>query len=57
MLLIRNANVYAPEPLGKKEILIGGNTILGISDKIGLPQGIDIEIFDANGLFILFPGL
>jgi beta-aspartyl-dipeptidase (metallo-type) len=56
MLLIRNANVYAPEPLGKKEILIGGNTILGISEKIGLPQGIDVEIFDAKGLYIV-PGL
>jgi len=56
MLLIRNANVYAPEPLGKKEILIGGNTILGISDKIGLLQGIDVEIFDAKGLHLV-PGL
>ena len=56
MLLIRNANVYAPESLGKKEILIGGNTILGISEKIGLPQGIDIEIFDVNGLYVV-PGL
>ena len=34
MLLIRNAIVYAPDPLGKKEMLIGGNIILGISDKI-----------------------
>jgi beta-aspartyl-dipeptidase (metallo-type) len=56
MLLIRNAKVYAPEPLGKKELLIGGNSILGISDRIGLPQGIDIEVFDANGLFVV-PGL
>jgi beta-aspartyl-dipeptidase (metallo-type) len=56
MLLIRNANVYAPESLGKKELLIGGNIILGISEKIALPQGIDIEIFDANGLFVV-PGL
>ena len=56
MLLIKNATVFAPEPLGKKEILIGGNTILGISDKIGLPQGIDVEIFDAKGLHIV-PGL
>jgi beta-aspartyl-dipeptidase (metallo-type) len=56
MLLIRNASVYAPESLGKKELLIGGNTILGISEKIALPKGIDIEIFDANGLFVV-PGL
>jgi beta-aspartyl-dipeptidase (metallo-type) len=56
MLLIRNANVYAPEPFGKKELLIGGNTILGISEKIAFPDGVDIEIFDANGLFVV-PGL
>jgi len=56
MLLIRNAVVYAPELLGKKDILTGGNTILGISDKIDLPQGIDIEIFDAAGLMAV-PGL
>jgi beta-aspartyl-dipeptidase (metallo-type) len=56
MLLIRNAIVYAPEPMGKKELLIGGNTILGIADKISLPQGIDIEVVDADGLLIV-PGL
>jgi beta-aspartyl-dipeptidase (metallo-type) len=56
MLLIRNAIVYAPEALGKKEILTGGNIILGISDKIDIPQGMDIEVIDANGLLIV-PGL
>jgi beta-aspartyl-dipeptidase (metallo-type) len=56
MLLIRNAIVYSPEPLGKKEILIGGNIILGISDKINIPEGLDIEIFDAGGM-MLVPGL
>ena len=56
MLLIRNAIVYAPEALGKKEILIGGNIILGISDKIDMPQGMDIEVIDANGLLVV-PGL
>jgi beta-aspartyl-dipeptidase (metallo-type) len=56
MLLIRNAIVYAPEALGKKEILTGGNIILGISDKIDVPQGMDIEVIDANGLLVV-PGL
>ena len=45
-----------PEALGKKEILIGGNIILGISDKIDMPQGMDIEVIDANGLLVV-PGL
>ena len=56
MLLIRNAIVYGPDLLGKKELLIGGNVILGISDKIEAPHGIDIEVVDAKGL-MLVPGL
>ena len=56
MLLIRNAIVYGPDPLGKKEMLVGGNVILGISDKIETPQGIDIEVVDAKGLIVV-PGL
>jgi beta-aspartyl-dipeptidase (metallo-type) len=56
MLLIRNATVYAPEPLGKKELLIGGNIILAISDKIDVPGGLDIDVIDANGLIVV-PGL
>jgi len=56
MLLIRNATVFSPDLLGKKELLIGGNTILGIAYKITLLRGIDIEVFDAKGLSVV-PGL
>jgi beta-aspartyl-dipeptidase (metallo-type) len=56
MLLIRNANVYSPEPMGTKDVLIGGNKILKVEDNIALPEGIDIEIIDASGL-MLVPGL
>ncbi len=34
MLLIKNANIYAPEALGMKDILIGGQKILAIADEI-----------------------
>ena len=56
MLLIRNAIVYSPEPLVKKELLIGGIIILGIADKIDAPQSNDIEVVDAKGP-LLVPGL
>ncbi len=56
MLIIRNAIVYGPDLLGKKELLVGGNIILGISDKIEAPHGIDIEVVDAKGLMVV-PGL
>jgi beta-aspartyl-dipeptidase (metallo-type) len=56
MLVIRNATLYDPEFSGKKDILIGGNTILEISEKIQLPFGFDAEDFDADGLIVV-PGL
>jgi beta-aspartyl-dipeptidase (metallo-type) len=56
MLLIKNAILYNPEFSGKKDILVGGNTILEISEKIQLPFGFDAEAFDADGLIVV-PGL
>lgn len=56
MLLIKNANIYAPDKLGKKDLLIGGNRIISIGGKIEPPAGIDTEVFDAGGFFVV-PGL
>jgi len=56
MLLIQNAKVYSPEPLGRKDVLIGGNKILKVEDHIELPAGFEIEIIDASGM-LLVPGL
>lgn len=56
MLLIKNATVYSPEYLGKKDLLIGGNRILEISEKIETIKGFETEVFDASGLTIV-PGL
>jgi beta-aspartyl-dipeptidase (metallo-type) len=56
MLLIKNATVYSPDLLGKKDILTGGRTILLIKDKIEPDQYPDAEVFDATGLIVV-PGL
>jgi beta-aspartyl-dipeptidase (metallo-type) len=56
MLLIKNALVYAPDFLGKKDILTAGQQIIDIGDHLTI-QGIpDIVIVDADGL-IAVPGL
>jgi beta-aspartyl-dipeptidase (metallo-type) len=55
MLLIKNANVYSPENLGIKDILISGNKIIEISDQIEITGNIEIEIIDVDGM-ILAPG-
>lgn len=54
--LFRNAEVYAPQYLGKKDILTGGKSILAISDSITPPQGVEVEIIECEGRKII-PGL
>lgn len=56
MLLIRNANIYNPENIGKKDILIAGNLFVEVSDIIEIAGNIELEIIDATGLTMI-PGL
>lgn len=53
--LVKNANVYAPQALGIKDILIAAGKILKIENKIDLTSIFDINIIDAQGQ-ILIPG-
>jgi beta-aspartyl-dipeptidase (metallo-type) len=58
LTIIRNAEVYAPEHLGRKDILIVGDRIGCIEDAMGpiaLP-GAEVEVVDAEGR-LAFPGL
>ena len=48
MLLIKNAFVYAPQLLGKKDILVGAEKILAIEDSISNPNNMFKE-WDAKG--------
>lgn len=56
LIIIQQARVYAPEPLGIKSLLIGGGKILAISDNpIELPSNLDVEVCDFDGK-TLIPG-
>ncbi|MBQ6832839.1 MAG: beta-aspartyl-peptidase [Lachnospiraceae bacterium] len=56
MKLLKNANVYAPHPLGMKDILIVDETICRIADKIEGYEGLpDVETFDLEGKTVV-PG-
>lgn len=50
MILIKNADVYAPDYLGKKDILIAGGKIVAIENSIEPPKGVKCEVIDADGL-------
>ena len=50
LTLIRNANIYAPKPLGIKNLLIGGGKILSITDEqLDLPKSIISSNIDLEG--------
>lgn len=55
MKLIKNVNVYAPEKLGKKDLLIAGGKICQISDNLDIPENWEVEVIDGEGL-IATPG-
>jgi beta-aspartyl-dipeptidase (metallo-type) len=56
LTLFKNATVYTPHLIGKKDLLAGGNSILAIADHIEPPQGVDVTTIECSGL-LLVPGL
>ncbi len=56
MKLIKGAEIFAPQYLGKKDILFGAGKILAIADSIDIPKNWNIDILDATGLKLI-PGL
>ena len=54
--VIKNVNVYAPEKLGKKDVVIVGDKIEGIYDNVSIPSDfIEIKVIDGKDK-ILLPG-
>nr|WP_330413531.1 hypothetical protein [Coprococcus sp. AF21-14LB] len=56
MYLIKNAEVYAPEYLGKKDVLLGGEKILKIGTDLPAEISYGVEVIDGTGK-TLMPGL
>jgi len=54
VLLIRNAEVYAPEPAGRRDVLVGGGRVLRVEASIRVDEDW-CEVFDAAGS-LLVPG-
>lgn len=57
MLLVRNAEVFDPDPLGRRDILAAGGVIVAMAERIdpaSLPA--PVEVLDAEGSIAL-PGL
>lgn len=56
LTLINNASLYTPAPLGRKNVLVGGDKVLAISDEpINLPASLNVLEVDFSDK-ILMPG-
>ena len=55
LVLIKGAQVYAPEKLGKRDILLAGGKIERIGDGIDI-CGVDVDIIDGEGMRVI-PGI
>src|SRR5690625_932378 len=57
MIVLRNARVYAPEALGRRDVLLGGGRILAIAESFAdWPGGLEREVIDLDGRRLI-PGL
>jgi len=56
MILIKQAEIYTPDLIGVRDVLIAGGKIIAIENNIEAPKGVKCEIVDAKGLK-LTPGL
>ena len=57
LTLLRNADIYAPEPLGRRDLLVGGERILWIGPALdSMPSALAITEVDLEGRRVL-PGL
>ncbi len=56
LTLFKNAQIYAPQHLGRKDVLTGGKSILALADHIELPAEMEVKMIDCTGLWLV-PGL
>ncbi|MDI3257045.1 MAG: beta-aspartyl-peptidase [Kyrpidia sp.] len=54
--LLRGADLWTPEPLGRRDLLLCGETIAHIDSHIPRPTGLPVTEMDLRGM-ALFPGL
>ncbi len=55
MLLLRNADLFAPAPLGRGDVLVAGGAVVALAPSIPTPPW-DVEVVDLGGR-ALIPGL
>lgn len=56
LVLFKECRVYAPEPLGRRDVLVGGGRVLAVEERIKPAAGLPVTEVPAAGLTMV-PGL
>ena len=56
MILLKNAEVFAPERLGRRDVLLAGGQVVALAERLDTPAGWSVEVLDLQGQ-MLIPGL
>jgi beta-aspartyl-dipeptidase (metallo-type) len=57
LLLLRDADVFDPSPIGRRDVLVGGGRVLAIEPRLdALPAALGVEVIDCAGARLV-PGL
>src|SRR5512140_3865313 len=56
LTLLRNADLYAPEPLGVRDVLVAGPTVAWVGARVDLPAALAADVVDLDGRRVI-PGL
>ncbi len=55
LTLLRDAELYDPDPRGRCDLLLGGGTVLAIGRQLGVPKGVEVEVIELAGARVV-PG-
>jgi beta-aspartyl-dipeptidase (metallo-type) len=56
MILFKNCEVFAPQALGRQDVLVAGTKIIAIEEHLEVPASLKPDVIDATGLRMI-PGL
>ena len=55
LTLLRDAELYDPDPRGRCDVLVGGGEVLAVGRDLGMPRGVEIDVVELQGARVV-PG-
>ena len=56
MILLQQCDLYVPEAVGRRDVLVAGGRVVAIGERIPVPEGVEVQVIATEGLRMI-PGL